>query len=159
MSRAIPLVAVLCTGIALGALIVAVIGANRADPSLIEEVAPLDAAAAVPEIAQLRESRGSVLAGTSLGITGDAAEFSAALSHQAGAGTPQPPAEKLVELLRLSASQCEEHARQLEAAEKYDEADQLRRLAEESRRVARGVGGNGTAQASREEYSFTFDRN
>lgn len=156
MSRAIPLLAVLCTGVALGALIVAVISAKRSDPGLIEEVAPLDAAAAVPEIAQLRESRGSVLAGTAMAITSDAAEFAAALSHQTGAEAPRPKTEKLVELLRFSASQCDERAQQLEAAEKYNQADELRRLAEESRRVARWVGDDATD--AKEEFVFRIDR-
>lgn len=96
MSRAIPLLAVLCTGIALGALIVAVIGSNRADPDVFEQVAPLDVAAAVPEIAQIRESRGSVLAGTALATKDDSAQFSSALADQAGTRVPQSEQEALI---------------------------------------------------------------
>lgn len=97
MSRAIPLLAVLCTGVALGALIVAVIGIGRGEPALIEEVAPLDAAVVVPEIAQIRESRGSVLAGTSLDSDDDSAQFSSALEIQAGIQPPPAETAALVE--------------------------------------------------------------
>src|SRR5690349_8695164 len=110
MSRAIPLLAVLCTGVALGALIVAVIGAKRADPGLIEEVAPLDAAAAVPEITQIRESRGSILAGTSLASGDDSAQFSEALANQAGTQAPHSDAEIFVAHLQHLQSVYEERA-------------------------------------------------
>jgi hypothetical protein len=111
MSRAIPLLAVLCTGVALGALVVALIGGtNRTDPGLIEEVAPLDLAAAVPEIAQIRASRGSILAGTSLANKDDSAQFSSALSNQAGMQVPQPETGTLVAQLQHLQSIYEERA-------------------------------------------------
>ena len=110
MSRAIPLLAVLCTGVALGALIVAVIGAHRADSDLIEEVAPLDAAAAVPEIAQIRESRGSILAGTSLAKEDDSAEFSSALADRAGTHAPPSDAQAFVAQLQYLQSIYQERA-------------------------------------------------
>lgn len=98
MSRTIPLLAVLCTGVALGALIVAMIGVDGGgQPSLIEEVAPLDAAVVVPEIAQIRASRGSVLAGTSLDSDDDSAQFSSALEIQAGIQPPPAETAALVE--------------------------------------------------------------
>ena len=96
MSRVVPLLAVLCTGVALGALVVAVVVAGRAEPGLIEEVAPLDLAAAIPEIAQIRESRGSILAGTSLANQDDSAQFSEALANEAGTEGPQAEADTFV---------------------------------------------------------------
>ena len=139
MRRAIPLLAVLCTGVALGALVVAVIGAGRTNPIELEEIAPLDPVAAVPEIAQLRESRGSILAGTSLAGGGDAADFSLALASQTGAAPPTTTSESTVALLRRNASKYEEQAQDLEFRQDYAHADALRRLAEDARRVARAL--------------------
>jgi hypothetical protein len=150
MRRVIPLLAVLCTGVALGALVVAAMSAGRANPGLIEEVAPLDPAAAMPEIAQLRESRGSVLAGTSLATGGDAADFSTALANHTGAALPSKPGEGFVELLRRSAQDNEQQAQQLEEKQEYAQADELRRLAEEARKLARSWRG--------EDYELTYDR-
>jgi hypothetical protein len=149
MRRAIPLLAVLCTGVALGALVVAMIGGGRLQTGLNEEAAPLDPTAAMPEIAQLRESRGSILAGTSLAAGGDAADFSAALAQQSGAALPAAAApEQLVELLRRSAGEYEEHAARLESDQEYSRADQLRRLADDARRAARSLLGVEPVQAS-----------
>jgi hypothetical protein len=137
MRRAIPLLAVLCTGVALVALVVAVIGAGRTNPPVLEEIAPLDPVAAAPEIAELRESRGSILAGTSLATGGDAADFSTALANHTGAAPLPAPGEPLVELLRRSASEYEGHAQKLESKQNYMYADSLRRLAEDTRQMAR----------------------
>jgi hypothetical protein len=137
MRRAIPFLAVLCTGVALGALVVAMIGAGRTNPPELEEIAPLDAVAAAPEIAELRESRGSILAGTSLATGGDAADFSTALASHTGASLSSKPGEDFVELLRRSAQDYEQHAQQLEEKQEYARADELRRLADEARKLAR----------------------
>ena len=139
MRRAIPFLAVLCTGVALGALVVAMINAGRANPIHLEEITPLDPIAAAPEIAQLRESRGSILAGTSLAAGGDAADFSAALANQTGTELSPKQGETLVDLLRRSASEYEKQAQQLESEQDYLHADSLRGLAEDARRVARSL--------------------
>jgi hypothetical protein len=148
MSRAIPLLAVLCTGVALGALVVAMIGgANRAAPDLIEEVAPLDPTAALPEIAQLRESRGSILAGSSLAAGDDSMAFTAALATQSGAEMTSSEPETLVGQLRRTAQEYDEQARSLEEKQDYVQADQLRHLADEARQVARTLdAGNNSHQ-------------
>lgn len=148
MRRVTALLAVLCTGAALGALLLAVAWSGGAASPWIEETPPLDPAAAMPEIAQLREARGSILAGTSLAVAGDAAEFSAALANQTGVEPPQPPDATLVDLLRHSASDYEGHAQRLESAQNYRQADELRRLADDARRVARSLSEGDSAQAS-----------
>lgn len=158
MRRAIPFLAVLCTGVALGALVVAMIGVGRANPGQLEEVAPLDPVAAAPEIADLRESRGSILAGTSLAAGEDAADFSAALASQTGAELPSKPGETLVDLLRRSASDYEGHAQQLESKQNYGQADELRRLAGDARRVARELNEGDSAQVGT-PFVFTYERN
>jgi hypothetical protein len=155
MRRAIPFLAVLCTGVALGALVVAAISGGRANPGLIEEVAPLDPVAAMPEIAQLRESRGSILAGTSLAAGGDAADFSAALASQTGVEPVGRESESLAELLNRSASEYDHRARSHNSPREYALADQLRRLADDARRVARSLSDGETEQAS---VPSTFDR-
>ena len=147
MLRAIPLIAVLCTGLALGGLIAAMVASGRTNQSLPQEVVPLDPVAAMPEIAELRESRGSILAGTSLSAADDAADFSAALANQTGGEPPPNRTETLVDLLRRSASEYEEHAQQLESKQNYSQADELRRLADNARRVARSLSGDESASA------------
>jgi hypothetical protein len=147
--RAVPLIAVLCTGLALGALSLAIIGSGRTRPVLIEETPPLDAAAAAPDIVDLRESRGSILAGSSLALGEDPAEFSAALASQTGIELPATATpENLVALLRRTASDYEGHAQRLEIDSKYAQADQLRQLADDARRLARSLSDGQPAQAS-----------
>jgi hypothetical protein len=137
MPRAIPLIAVLCTGLALGGLIAAIAVSGRGNQHLPDEVEPLDPMVAMPEIAELRQSRGSILAGTSLAASDDHADFSAALASQTGTEPPPTQCESLVDLLRRSASDYEQHAQRLESSQDYSQADELRRLAENARKVAR----------------------
>jgi hypothetical protein len=147
--RAVPLIAVLCTGLALGALSLAIIGSGRARPALIEETPQLDVVAAAPDILDLRASRGSILAGSSLALGEDPAEFSAALANQTGIELPASPTpESLISLLRRTACDYEEHAQRLEMQHKYAEADQLRQLADDARRLARSLSDGHPAQAS-----------
>jgi len=136
MFRAVPLLAVLCTGVALGALVVAMISSRHVEPAPSEEAAPLDPTAALPEIAQLRQSRGSVLAGTSLAAGDDAAQFTAALANQSGAELPSEEQSFVVQL-RDSAEAYDQQAQRLETMHDYAQADELRRLADEARKVAR----------------------
>lgn len=147
MRRIVPILAVLCTGLALGVLTIAIVWSGRGSVPTLEDVPPMDPAVAAPEIARLRESRGSILAGTSLALAEDATEFSAALASQTGIQPPAAPAVSLVELLRRTAREYEVHAQRLEVQQSYTQADALRRLAEDARRVARSLDGGEPEQA------------
>jgi hypothetical protein len=136
MNRAVSLIAVLCTGIALGALLLAVAGGNR-ERGLPAEPPLLDPAAALPEIAELRQARGSILAGTTLAASEEPGEFSAALASHTGVEAPPPSHESLIERLRRSAQEYDEHAQRYETQERYAEADQLRQLGAQTRQLAR----------------------
>lgn len=148
MPRSIPLLAVLCTGLALGALTTAIVLSGRAPQPTLEEAPQFDPAAAAPEIAELRQSRGSILAGTSLALAEDPAEFSQALASQTGVEPVADTSESLVDSLRRTAREYEEHAERFESQQQYAPADELRRLADDTRRIARSLVEGPQAQAS-----------
>ena len=142
MRNAVPIIAVLCTGLALGALVAAVArSGNSVPPSNLaapSETLPLDPAAAAAEIAELHQSRGSVLAGTSLASFESSENFTTALAKQTGVELPtESPPGDLVAQLRSAAHEYDTQAHRFEESERYTEADELRRLGEETRRVAR----------------------
>src|SRR6476469_5536974 len=94
MLRAIAILAVVCTGLALGVYAAAIIRSHLERPLApqgMHETPALDPAAAAAEIAELHESRGSVLAGTSLASFESPDDFNAALAKQTGVELPAEP--------------------------------------------------------------------
>lgn len=142
MLRTIAILAVLCTGLALGALVVAIARSNTNAPQSglqpAIDIPALDPAVAAAEIAELHQARGSVLAGTSLASFESPDNFNSALAEQTGVELPAESSQgDLVDRLRSAAHDYDDQAHRLEEQERYVEADELRRLGEETRRVAR----------------------
>jgi hypothetical protein len=148
MIRTSSLLAVLCTGLALGALAMAIVLSGRDQQRIVDEIPQLDPIAATPDIADIREARGSVLAGSSLVDAEDSTEFSTALANLTGA---EPPVaafrEGLMTQLGHAAREYAEHAERYEAKGDYEMADELRHLSEETRRTARRLAKDGAVQA------------
>lgn len=155
MRQTIPIIAVLCTGLALGVLAGAVMLSHRAAPvpaPLAEPLPELDLEVAATEIAELRQSRGTILAGTSLAAAESPEDFSLALARHTGTEAPSIAARtQLVAQLRRSAQEYDNQANTFEQQQQYSQADELRHLSQETRRVARSLANE--EQASREVLS------
>lgn len=141
MRQIIPIIAVLCTGLALGVLATAVALSHRnAPPPLCEPLPELDLEVAAAEIADLRQSRGTILAGTLLASAESPDDFSLALARQTGVEPPSVAARtQLVGQLRRSAEDYDHQANTFEQQQQYSQADELRHLSQETRRVARSL--------------------
>jgi hypothetical protein len=143
MLRAIAILAVVCTGLALGVYAAAIIRAHLdrpVAPQALFETPELDPVAAAAEIAEIHAARGSVLDGTSFASYESPDTFNTALANQTGVELPdeaQQEREDLVGRLRRSAHSYDDQAARFEDRERYVEADELRRLGDETRRVAR----------------------
>lgn len=160
MRQTIPIIAVLCTGLALGVLAVAVMLSHRAAPvpALLAEPLPeLDLEVAAAEISELRQSRGTILAGTLLAEAESPEDFSVALAKHTGTEAPSVAARvQLIAQLRRSAEDYDHQANTFEQQQQYVQADELRHLSQETRRVARSLANE--EQASREGLPFESRR-
>jgi hypothetical protein len=164
MRRALPIFAAVFAGTTLLFLIVQAIFSERqpvetgsprpeqvtaAEPhATIEneiEAAPMevDPVVRMAEIAQLRESRGTVLAGTILAGAESCDDFNVALAQFTGAEPPSPESRKaeVISLLRRTAHELDEHAYQYEQRSIHRLAMELRDCAQEIRKSIRYIEG------------------
>src|SRR5689334_9462851 len=142
MLRAIAILAVVCTGLALGVYAAAIIRSHierPLGPQVMLDTPDLDLAAAAAEIAEIHDAHGSVLAGTMMASFDSPDNFNTALAKQTGVELPEEPQhlkDDLVAKLRRTAHDYDDQAHHFEEQERYLEADELRRLGDETRRVA-----------------------
>ncbi len=157
MRKTLGTAAVLFSGLTLLLLVTLALASLRSSIERELEYAPLEAEPAEldPLVAQLdildiRRSQGSVLSGSSLAQFETCEDFATPLAELTGAELGDSPLSaepaKLsaasnptspVETLRRSATEYEQLANGLEAREQYTEADRLRELATETRKLAR----------------------
>jgi hypothetical protein len=147
MRKAVQVLAAMMAGAALVLLVLEALTAQRIDsrpdvaPPALEEPTDfaVDPAVAMAEIPELREARGSVLAGSTLAVSEKPHDFAAAVATFTGERVPVGLAaeDDLVAALRRMSHDLDEQAHRLEVASRYHQADKLRQLAERVRRVAR----------------------
>jgi len=148
MRRALGILAAALAGLTLALLLLQAVRGGRFESvatssgrfSLEDlEPPPLDPAVTMAEIAQLRGAKGTVLEGTSLGLSEQPDDFNIALATHTGTEPILSSHDNLVSMLRRAACEFDEQAERYETLNRYCEADDLRRLADEARRIARYV--------------------
>jgi hypothetical protein len=152
MRRVLPIVAVVFLGGTLLLLVIqavlsrnveAEITSHQGEPAFLEaDDWEIDPAVQQAEIWELREARGSLLAGTSLANAQSDDEFGVALAqYTGGPALPAPTSrvEDTISFLRRTSKELDDRAHRYDEQREYEMADELRRCAKAIRKSIRAI--------------------